>query len=81
MADKKTTVIGIRLTDAELSQLDDLSRDYDQSRSRIAKIFFDAGAKQYVNRERKARNEPRAVPNLLQVLGLTEAPAKGSREC
>jgi len=81
MADKKTTVIGIRLTDDELAQIDDLSRVYDQSKSRIAKLFFEAGAKQYVNRERKARNEPRAVPNLLQVLGLTEAPAKSSREC
>jgi len=78
MADKKTTVIGIRLTDDELAQIDDLSRVYDQSKSRIAQIFFKAGARQYVNRERKARNEPRAVPNLLQVLGLTEASTKGS---
>ena len=80
MADKKTTVIGIRLTDDELAQIDDLSRVYDQSRSRIAQMFFKAGAKQYVNRERKARNESKAVPNLLQVLGLTEAPTKISRE-
>jgi len=81
MADKKTTVIGIRLTDDELAQLDDLSRVYYQSKSRIAQIFFRAGAKQYVNRERKARNESNAVPNLLQVLGFTEASAKGSGKC
>lgn len=81
MSDKKTTVIGIRLSADELAQIDDLSRVYDQSRSRIAQMFFKAGAKQYVNRERKTRNELNAVPNLLQVLGLTEAPAKGSREC
>ena len=81
MADKKTTVIGIRLTNAELAQLDDLSTLYDQSRSRIAQLFFRAGAKQYVNRARTTRNEPRAVPSLLQVLELTEAPAKSSREC
>jgi predicted transcriptional regulator len=81
MADKKTTVIGIRLTDDELAQLDDLSRVYDQSKSRIAQIFFRAGATQYVNRKRKARDELNAVPNLLQVLGLTEASTKGSRKC
>ena len=78
MADKKTTVIGIRLTDDELAQIDDLSRVYDQSKSRIAKLFFEAGAKQYVNRERKARDELNAVPNLLQVLGLTEASTESS---
>ena len=81
MSDNQTTVVGIRLTNAEIKKLDILSSQYDQSRSKIAKYFFIAGEKQYVNRARKTRDEPNAMPNILHILGLTEAPSQSSREC
>ena len=81
MADNQTTVVGIRLTDAEIKALDILSSQYDQSRSKIARYFFEAGKRDYVNRARKTRDEPKAVPSLLQLLELSEAPPQSSTEC
>ncbi len=81
MPDNQTTVVGIRLTDAEIKELDVLSSQYDQTRSRIARYFFEAGKRDYVNRARKTRNEPNTVPSILHVLGLTEASTQSSREC
>ena len=81
MPDNQTTVVGIRLTDAEIKELDVLSSQYDQTRSRIARYFFEAGKRDYVNRARKTRDELNAVPSILHVLGLTEAPTQSSREC
>ena len=81
MPDNQTTVVGIRLTDAEIKELDVLSSQYDQTRSRIARYFFEAGKRDYVNRARKTRDEPNAMPNILHILGLTEAPTQSSREC
>lgn len=81
MADNQTTVVGIRLTDAEIKALDILSSQYDQSRSKIARYFFEAGKRDYVNRARETRDEPKAVPSLLQLLELSEAPTQSSTEC
>ena len=78
MPGNKTTVVGIRLTDAEIKELDVLSSHYDQSRSKIARYFFEAGKRDYANRATKTRDESKTVPNLLQLLGLSEAPTKGS---
>jgi hypothetical protein len=81
MPDNQTTVVGIRLTDAEIKELDVLSSHYDQSRSRIARYFFRAGKRDYANRATKTRDESKTVPNLLQFLELTEAPTQSGREC
>lgn len=81
MPDSQTIVVGIRLTDAEIKELDILSSQYDQSRSKIAKYFFIAGKKQYVNRARKTRDELNAVPNILHILELSEASTQSGREC
>ena len=81
MPDNQTTVVGIRLTDAEIKELDVLSSQYDQTRSRIARYFFEAGKRDYVNRARKTRDELNAVPSILHVLGLTEASTQSSRAC
>jgi hypothetical protein len=81
MPDNQTIVVGIRLTAAEIKELDVLSSQYDQTRSRIARYFFEAGKRDYVNRARKTRDELNAVPSILHVLGLTEAPTQSSREC
>ena len=81
MPDNQTTVVGIRLTDAEIKELDVLSSQYDQTRSRIARYFFEAGKRDYVNRARKTRDELNAEPRILHVLGRTEASTQSSREC
>ena len=81
MSDNQTTVVGIRLTDAEIKALDVLSSQYDQTRSKIARYFFEAGKRDYVNRARKTKDEPNSVPSLLQFLELSEASTQSSGKC
>ena len=81
MSDNQTTVVGIRLTDAEIKALDVLSSQYDQTRSKIARYFFEAGKRDYVNRARKTRDEPNPVPSLLQFLELAETSTQSSGKC
>tara|TARA_R100001460_G_scaffold19213_1_gene40236 strand:- start:6672 stop:6917 length:246 start_codon:yes stop_codon:yes gene_type:complete len=81
MSDNQTTVVGIRLTDAEIKALDILSSQYDQTRSKIARYFFEAGKRDYVNRARKTKDESNSVPSLLQFLELSEASTQSGGKC